>query len=450
MVKKAKYTMRFPNESVEVRQVSRQLQRLFLKSGLEASARTTGFVQRTRKMDGRTFALLCMQGVSREGLAVSLNELCGTAGLLGVKLVAQSLDGRFHKGSVAFMEQVLRSVVGLRVGQATLDTLPFFSSIYLEDATVCQLPGGLGSLFRGSGGGASTAGIKINGLLDIKCGQWKVRFRDAASADNSPELLAVPAGSLWLRDLGYFKLKDFERIGSQGAWYISRYAPRANLYSAVGPEAAPVDLLRLARSVKEGQVLDLPLFMGKRKRMPVRLVVQRVPQKVAEMKRHRLRKAARRKRWNISRERLEMCNVSTFITNLPPGQWPAQKVMSLYTVRWQIEIMFKVWKSILKVGRARPMKPDRFLCLLYGQMAWALLNAKVFHWFKACFWNHGRVELSELKGFKILRCMDPLLKAACIKNRLSLFEKYLYHCHDALQRLAPKQRYKDNKNKLFQ
>ncbi len=450
MVKKAKYTMRFPNELVEVKQVCKRLQQLFAKSGLESLAASTGFVQRSRKLTGHMFALLCMQGVSREGLAVSLNELCGTAGLLGVQLVAQSLNERFNERAVTFMEQVFGTVVGLRLGQSALETLPFFSGIYLEDATVCQLPERLGGLFKGSGGGASRAGIKINGLFDIKFGQWKVRFKDAASADNSTDLLAVPAGSLWLRDLGYFRLADFERIGAQKAWYVSRLAPRVSLYRTTDPGCPAVDLLRLSRSMKEGQAFDLPLFMGKQRRMPVRLVIQRVPQKVADMKRHRLRKAARRKRWNITKERLEMCNLNLFITNLPTGRWSAQQVMSLYTIRWQIEIMFKVWKSIFKIGKPGPMNPHRFLCLLYGQMAWAVLNAKIFHLFKTHFWNNDQVELSELKGFKILRCMDTLLKAACTDNRADLFKKYLYHCHDALQRLAMKQRYKNNRNKLFQ
>ena len=34
-----------------------------------------------------------------------------------------------------------------------------------------------------------------------------------------------------------------------------------------------------------------------------------------------------------------------WMTNLPREAWPAERVMSLYRCRWQVELLFKEWKS---------------------------------------------------------------------------------------------------------
>ena len=34
-----------------------------------------------------------------------------------------------------------------------------------------------------------------------------------------------------------------------------------------------------------------------------------------------------------------------WMTNLPRAAWSAEQVMSLYRCRWQVELLFKEWKS---------------------------------------------------------------------------------------------------------
>ncbi len=443
--------MRFPEEFSKGKEVSELLQKTFSKERLDELARQVGFVQKERKFTGHSFAQLCIQGVSQQGLAASLTELCGVAQVLGAKVVRQSLDGRFTELAVAFMEGVLSLCLRMRLEhQLQLDSLGAFSGIYLQDATLYQLPARLKPLFRGSAGGASEAGIKVDSMFELTAGDWKLHFKDAASADTGAGLLAVPGGSLWLRDLGYFQLGDLGRIHGQGAYYVSRHKGNVLLYPTLDPREAPIDLLGWARQLRPGQARDLWLHAGKDKRLPVRFIMQKLPEKVANAKRQKLREEVRRKRRALNRERLELCGVNMFLTNLPGEKWPPKQVMAIYAIRWQIEIMFKAWKSVLKIGAVCPMKPCRFLCLMYGQMVWALLNCKVFSWFKISVWNECHVELSELKGFKILATQAQMLKDALVKATGAVFRRYLDNCLEALCRLAIKQPRKNNVSILFQ
>jgi|CXWL01.1.fsa_nt_gi hypothetical protein len=442
--------MRFPEEFTKGKEIAALLQKTFSKEQLDRLACEAGFVKKERKFTGHSFAQLCIQGVTGEGLAASLTELCGAAQSLGVEVVRQSLDGRFTGEAAAFMGEVLSLCMRTQMGgQLRLCSLGGFSGIYLQDATLYQLPPRLRPLFRGSSGGASGAGIKVDAMFELTAGDWKLQFKDAASADTGAALLAVPRGSLWLRDLGYFQLGDLGRIHAQGAHFVSRFKSNGLLYPADGKGPA-LDLPSCAARLREGECLDLQLLAGKDVRLPVRFIMQKLPKKAADAKRHRLLQEARKKGRKATQGQLDLCAVSMYVTNLPKGEWPPSQVAALYAVRWQIEIMFKAWKSVLKVGRACPMKPFRFLCLMYGQMVWALLNCRLFSWFKATVWNESRVELSELKGMKVLATQSGLLKEAMAKGSGAAFQKYLAQCYAALCRLAIKQPRKNNVSILFQ
>lgn len=444
-------TMRFPEEFSKSNEISALLQKTFCKEQLDKLALAVGFVQKERKLTGHSFAQLCIQGVSQEGLATSLTELCGVAQTLGVELVRQSLDGRFTAVAADFMGAVLSLCVQMRMEeQLQLCALGGFSGIYLQDATLYQLPPLLKGLFRGSSGGASEAGIKVDAMFELTAGDWKLQFKDAASADTGAALLSVPPGSLWLRDLGYFQLGDLGRIHDQGAYFVSRLKSNALLYAADARGCAPLDLPKAAAGLREGECLDMRLFAGKDRRLPVRFIMLKLPEKAADAKRQRLRQDARKKGRKVTQEQLDLCGATMYVTNLPKGEWAPRQVAAVYAIRWQIEVMFKAWKSVLKVGRVCPMKPFRFLCLMYGQMVWVLLNCKLFSWFKTAIWNEFRAELSELKGMKILATQSGLLKQALATGAGHTLQTYLAQCYSALCRLAIKKPKKNNVSILFQ
>lgn len=65
--------------------------------------------------------------------------------------------------------------------------------------------------------------------------------------------------------------------------------------------------------------------------------------------------------------------LNVFITNVPCSEITAQEAYDLHKIRWQIVLMFKIWKSILKIHLVRKMKPQRLKCYLYSKLLWAML-----------------------------------------------------------------------------
>ena len=114
-----------------------------------------------------------------------------------------------------------------------LTKLGVFQGIYLRDATSSQIPSCFSDLFKGSGGSASKAGLKIELSYDIKGDKIDIEFRDGASSDSTSKDVEFEQDGLYLQDLGYFKLKRFKKIISRNAYFISRYKYPTNIYDHV-------------------------------------------------------------------------------------------------------------------------------------------------------------------------------------------------------------------------
>src|SRR5271157_6282984 len=71
-----------------------------------------------------------------------------------------------------------------------------------------------------------------------------------------------------------------------------------------------------------------------------------------------------------------MCQWLVLITNLPADQFTIEEICVLYRVRWQIELLFKRWKSLAGLGHSRGRRAYRVLCETYAK----LLGCLVQHW----------------------------------------------------------------------
>ena len=96
--------------------------------------------------------------------------------------VKQGLDERYHNKSSEFLKTILMKILSARLGMSLdLTRLGIFQGIYLRDATSSQIPSCFSDLFKGSGGSASKAGLKIELSYDIKGDKIDIEFRDGAS-----------------------------------------------------------------------------------------------------------------------------------------------------------------------------------------------------------------------------------------------------------------------------
>lgn len=349
--------------------VGRLLQSVFDEVA-EDSAKGSGFVRRRSKLTGGRFAKTLVFGWLSNPDA-TLEELAQTAAAVGVRISPQGLDQRFSEAGAEMMRAVLEAAAAkVVIGEAVGGVLGRFEGVYILDSTTISLPAEFREAWPGCGGSTPASGrsqLKLQVMIDLKRGGMRGpemssgRVHDGASGLQAEPL---PPGSLRVTDLGYFSLRRLREMGEQGAYWLSK--PSATTLFAV-PEGQGLDLdvLLAQQSLDE---LDMPVLAGGRERLSCRLVGERVPAHVAQERRRRLRKEAKREGRTPSRVRLARADWTLLITNAPQRLLPLPGAIVLYRARWQIEMLFKRWKSCGGVASWRSRKPWRILCEVYAKL----------------------------------------------------------------------------------
>jgi Transposase DDE domain len=360
-------------------QVAKAL-RTVLTRGANRAARATHFVQRRSKLSGAKFVQTLTFGWLANPQA-TYEELAQTAATLGVRISPQGVEQRFTERAARCVERVLQAAVQQVIAAApvAIPLLQRFTAVSIQDSTQVQLPARLAQVWAGSGGGAqatdSTAALKLQVRLDLKHGRLDGPFLQAGRASDrtSPTQYApVPAGSLRLADLGYFALDVLQTIAQQQAYWLTRLMAGTQVFEAHGPA---LDVARCLAAYGPA-VLDLPVCLGVHHRLPGRLIAVRVAQEVANQRRQALHTDARRRGQAVSAERLRLADWTLFVTNVPSTLLSGPEVLVVARVRWQIELVFKVWKSVGHLAHSRSAKPWRVLCEVYAK----LLGLLVQHW----------------------------------------------------------------------
>lgn len=354
--------------------------RTVLRDVADATAQTSGFVQRRSKVTGSVFVRTVVFGWLANPQA-TVEQLSQTSAALGVPVSPQGLDQRFTPAAAACLEAVLGAAVGqvLAADPVAVPILRRFTGVYLQDSTTIGLPAALADRFPGCGNAstpaARSATLKLQVRLDLTSGALAGpvlhagRTHDrAAPAVGAP----LPPGSLHLADLGYFSLDALAALTATAVGWLSRLQVQTAVFDAAGGRREIPTWL-----AAQGQAaVDLPVTLGVHHRLPARLLAVRVPPAVAAERRRRLRAEARRRGQPISRSRVAWADWTILITNVPPEQLTLAEALVLYRARWQIELLFKLWKSHGGVSTWRSAKPWRILCEVYAK----LLAMLVQHW----------------------------------------------------------------------
>jgi hypothetical protein len=225
-----------------------------------------------------------------------------------------------------------------------------FTKVYLADSTGFALPDSLHKLFPGSGGSASKAGAKIQAVWDYKNSvvdhfaltPWNIP--DQKYVDNVVAL--AQKAVLFLFDLGYFKLQAFARIADAGGSFLSRLNHQTTILDADTERLQPLDLVAFLSTV-ESHSTEKAIFLGAKERVAARLVAYRLPEPIVNARRRVANKKAKKKGYTPSKAHRALLAWNLFITNVPHTIWKTATVGKVYPLRWQIELIFKSWKSYL-------------------------------------------------------------------------------------------------------
>lgn len=388
----------------------------FLDEEAEQVGRESGFVQRQSKLSGAGFAKTVVLGWLGRPEA-TLNELVQSSDALGIRISESGLHQRLNEKGVAFLAGLLaRSLVRFQASERLpAELLKPFSQVNLLDSSLVTLPASMQAAFAGSGmrGCAAAAKLQLNyeyltgtlTALDLQAG------RTPDQKCLLPRELAVP-GSLHLFDLGYFNQHTFQALDQAGAYFLSRLHLQIALY-ATANATQRLDLVATLQAQKTTRG-ELTVYLGYHTHLPVRLIFDRLPAPVVETRRRKARAQARKQGRTCSALHLALLEWALFITNVPVAWLSPDQILTLYPLRWQIELVFKLWKSQAKLASIRPWNPARILCQFYAR----LLGLVLFHWLAAPCRVQGPVELSLPKAFRLLqRAADALLKAIAARWR---------------------------------
>jgi hypothetical protein len=360
----------------QVTQLAIALQAIFGETA-DHLARQLGVVRRQRVFTGGSLVRTLVFGWLHRPKAC-IDQLAEMAARCGAVVTPQALRQRFtpalNRLLEALIERAVEQVVVAPLRTGTL--LTRFTTVFIQDSTVVSLPEELRTTWPGCGGNASAAALKIQVRWDVlRGGLDGLILEPGRRPDQKTELKpdALPAGSLWIADLGYFDVATLAGLAAREVFFLNRIQHGTAVFDAEGQR---LDLWGWLEGVRGQTVFERAIGLGAQHRLGCRLLAFRCPAHVVRKRIARLEREARRKGRIVSQEQRRACRWTVLVTNASAEQLSCQEAYDLYRVRWQIELLFKLWKQGNRLSRFGGGDPERALAEVYAK----LLGAIVQHW----------------------------------------------------------------------
>ena len=340
----------------------------------------------------------------------SLNaQAINTSGKYNVEITKQGIDQRYTPKAVKFIQTLIGELLYNQFSHSMeVGWFKTFNRVLIKDSTKFDVSENLAKQLPGSGGNASKAGVCIQYEFGLKSGEVNDLSIGPSNCNDTTDTRAtiakVKEGDLIIRDLGYSVLSCFTIINQKKAFYISRLRTSILVYEMKGNEFIELDFCKLHKMMKRLKInrLDKQVFIGRVEKIPVRLIIELMPE--AEVnKRKRNTKANNKKRGHkTSSKFMNRAPFNLFITNIDETVLAPDVITKIYKLRWQVELIFKTWKSVFGIDNNNSMKYDRLMCLLNVRLLLILINWELF--------MHKRWQLYETKGklLSITKCFKTL------------------------------------------
>jgi hypothetical protein len=357
-------------------------------------------------------------------------------GLTGIMVSRVALWKRMGKELAACLQAILEQIFHTRVSAPYLTgknkeaLFSHFGEIYIQDSTIISLPEALKDHYKGSvSGGRQKSSMRLQVIYALFSGTFRKfdmnSFTDNDQGASGQIIKLLKAGDLVIRDLGYFVLKVFRQIASAGAFFLNPYRYGTYIY-----DARTGQQIQLRELLKDSTV-DREVLIGAKEKLRVRIVAVKLPDHVAA-ERRRKAKSDRDKRLNHSKEYMESLDWAIFITNVSPQVWGPMEILKAYRIRWHIEIIFKGWKSHLKMAGLVPEAPranrsqEKYLWLYKYRLDSAILMMLIFIlifqvniYTSLCFkiWQKSGKLVSTLKLYAyIARLKEKILQCCALED----------------------------------
>lgn len=353
------------------------------------------------------FSFLALMTVGHAGMKHP--SLAGMVDAISVAMTREAMHARFTPQAEAFLKICLQHAVDQSVGKEThsIDAVLLnpFGRVLIFDSSSWDVDPHLAEVFPGSGGDASTANCKLQVGYDYKHGELGFFKLDPGTIPDNAYTTQIPsllrAGDLAIFDQGYFKLETLSQIAHKQAFFLTRFLVKTTIRDAETSES--INLEHVLYSLV-GDSHQFQVIMGGRNGNPEvrgRLICLRVSKLAANERRRKLRKGAHKKGRMPTKTRLALCDWTLMVTNANETDLPLEMTWRFYSLRWQVELLFKQLKSVLTIHHSPARKnASRLKCEIYGKLIVAVLIHRLHAYINNIFWKQTRCEISFDKLYK--------------------------------------------------
>jgi len=356
--------------------------RTFRPEPFRQLARQTLWSQRTGKIDPFEFLTSLVFGQ----MAAARPTLTSQAQSLAEPVTRQAVDERFNAHAVEYLQAafhwVLAEVLAWAPTHPQASQLQaHFSALYLIDSTSFDCADSLAALFPACGGAGSPANVKVMLRYAVMAGHLEPLELLAGKRSDQGQALKVVEGlranQLALLDKGFFTAEAWQAATRQGAFLLMPLPRAVTLWRPATPDQReqPVDLA----ASPDNQVNWPALLVGgpRHRAGTLRLVAFRLSPESAGRQRQGLRESMRKRGRMPTVKALELAGWRLLLTNAPADKLPTTMLSYVYRLRWQIELIFRQAKSVLRLDRSESENPHRIQTEIWARWIGAVL---LFSW----------------------------------------------------------------------
>lgn len=405
-----------------LQQVCDKMQEI-LRNLPDRAAVESGMLQRRRKLTGSALAEILVLGWLEHPEA-SYQQLAETASCLGIRVSRQAIEQRLTRETAEMLKITLEAAVAhiLEVASDPQDAplLQHFNAVYVQDSTWISLPDELHETWKGhpKKNHPQKAALKLHLRFDVLTGGFQhFQLTDGMAADSTTAKAAdpLPQGSLHLADLAYFSLDAFEKLTENGVYWISRLKANSYLADENGERLALEKMLKTTQA--ENTFIRKHIRIGKTQQLPAYLIAERLSEAAANKRRRSIRYRAKRKAQTPSKTLLRLAGYNLYITNIDEHQLTPKQIGAIVGIRWQVELMFKGFKSIGKLQVSRSQKPYRILSEIYAKLIAILIQHAIM---LATGYRH--IQHSFIKTVKYIAGYARLITLGFHRSKTALLE----------------------------
>ncbi len=364
-------------------------------------ARSTGFIQRQRRVVGIAIAFLLalVYGTAVESIKSMDGFRRFYSSITKINLARSAFQKRFSKASVSFFRAVFQEAIlrhSVRLGSRLAGKLAAFRDVCAIDATVIRLNDLLEKTYAATRTNHTKAAAKLHAVLSLSK-KAVVDLAVSAERVSDREFLKTKlfwvTGRLLLFDLGYYEHALFHVIHRVGGFFLSRLKQNANptiVAVRCGIARGQKAVGKRLRDVRfaEGRTVDLDVRVGVSLDNPVFRLVGVFN--------------AECDRWHF------------YLTNLPVADFGPEELALMYRLRWEIELLFKELKGIHRLEEIKSGRQEVVLTMLYASLL-SLLATRVL----------GRL-VEERDAGNTPRLSLRILSSYLIQHALTLAKEFLH------------------------